>query len=96
MIGQLQRASSWTGRIAVLAIALLGSQLHATGTPERALAQGGAAVLVGSVIGLAMVAIVVARLLGRNIGLIQSDRQAMAALAFMIASKIAIARILVP
>jgi hypothetical protein len=96
MIGQLQRASSWTGRIAVLAVALLGSRLHATGTPERALAQGGAAVLVGSVIGLAMVAIVVARLIGRNIGLIRSDRQAMAALAFMIASKSAIARILVP
>jgi hypothetical protein len=96
MIGQLQRASSWTGRIAVLAIALLGSQLHATGTPERALAQGGAAVLVGSVIGLAMVALIGARLLGRSIGLIRSDRQAIGALIFMIVVKIAIARILVP
>lgn len=95
MLAQLQR-SQWTGRVVVLAIAVLGSQLHGTGAPERALAQGGGAVIVGSLFGLAMVAIVVARLLGRNIGLIRSDRQALGALVVMMAVKVAIARVFVP
>lgn len=96
MIGQLQRSSSWTGRVVVLAIALLGSQLHAIGAPELALARPGAALVLGTVMGLAMVAIVVARLLGRNIGLIRSDRAAMFSLVFMMAVKVAIARTLLP
>jgi hypothetical protein len=96
MLAQLQRSSSWTGRVAVLAVALVGAQLHATGAPERALADGGLALIVGSVMGLAMVAIVVARLLGRNIGLIRSDRQAIVSLVFMMAVKIAVARVFVP
>jgi len=94
MIEQLQRSSSWTGRIVVVGVALLGSQLHQSGTPELALAQGGAAVVMGSVMGLAMLAIVVARLIGRNIGLIRSDRAAVFALLFMMAAKVAIARTL--
>ena len=94
MIGQLQRSSSWTGRIVVLVVALLGSQLHQSGTPELALAQGGAALVMGSVMGIAMLATVVARLVGRNIGLIRSDRAAVFALLFMMAAKIAIARTL--
>ena len=96
MLAQLQRSSSWTGKVAVLAVALLGSQLHASGAPERALAEPGTALVVGSVMGLTMVAIVVARLLGKNIGLIRSDRQAIASLLFMIVVKIAIARFFVP
>lgn len=96
MIGQLQRSSSWTGRIVVLAVALLGSQFHASGAPERALAQGGALLVMGSVMGIAMVSIVVARLVGRNIGLIRSDRSAMFVLLFMIAVKVVIARIFMP
>ena len=96
MIGQLQRSSSVTGKIAVVAVALLGSQLHQSGAPELALAQPGAALVVGSLMGLAMVAIVVARLLGRNIGLIRSDRAAMFSLVFMLAIKVATARTLLP
>jgi hypothetical protein len=96
MLGQLQRSSSWTGKVVVLVIALLGSQLHAGGAPERALAQSGAAVLIGSLMGLMMVAIVIARLLGRDIALIRSDRQAVGALIFMMAIKVAIARLLLP
>lgn len=95
-VGQLQRSSSWVGRLTVLAIALLGSQLHEGGAPERALAQGGAVLIVPSLMGLAMVAIVIARLLGRNIGVIRSDRQAMFSLVFMIAVKVAVARIFLP
>ena len=96
MIGQLQHSSSWTGKIVVVAIALLASQLHQSGAPERALAAGGAALVMGSVMGVAMLAIVVARLLGWNIGLIRTDRAAMFALLFMIVVKIAIARIFMP
>jgi len=48
----------------------------------------------GSVMGIAMLAIVVARLIGRNIGLIRSDRAAVFALLFMMAAKVAIARTL--
>ena len=96
MLAQLQRSSSLSGKVVVLAVALLGSQLHSAGAPERALAQPGAALVVGSVMGLAMVAIVLARLVGRNIGLIRSDRQAIVSLVFMMAVKIAIARVLVP
>lgn len=96
MITQLQRASSTTGKLVVLAIALLGSQLHQSGAPERALAAPGASLVIGSLMGIAMVAIVIARLLGRDIGLIRSDRSAMFALVFMIAVKVAIARTLVP
>jgi hypothetical protein len=93
VIDQLHRSSSWTGRGVVLAIALLGLQLHQTGAPERALAQGGAVLVMGSVMGIAMVAIVVARLLGRNIGFIRTDGIAMLALLFMIAVKVTVARI---
>jgi hypothetical protein len=96
MATQLQRASSATGKLVLLAVALLGSQLHASGAPERALAYPGAGLVMGSVMGLAMVAIVIARLLGRNIGLIRSDRAAIFALVFMIAVKVAIARVLAP
>jgi hypothetical protein len=96
MLAQLQRSSSWTGRVAVLAVALLGSQLHASGAPERALAQPGVALVVGSLMGLMMVTIVIARLLGRKLGLIRSDRQAIGALIFMITVKIAVARVLLP
>jgi len=96
MLGQLQRSSSWTGRVVVLAVALLGSQLHASGAPERALAQPGAALILGSLMGLMMVAIVVARLLGRQLGLIRTDRQAVGALIVMMAAKVAIARTLLP
>ena len=77
----------------MLAIALLGSQLHQSGAPERALAEPGAALVLGSVMGIGMVAITIARLMGRDIGLIRSDRAAMFALVFMIALKVAIARI---
>lgn len=94
MIGQLQRSSSWTGRIVVLGVALVGLQLHQSGAPELALAHGGTALVMGSVMGIAMVAIVVARFIGRNIGLIRSDRAAVFALLFMIAAKVVIARTL--
>jgi hypothetical protein len=94
MLGQLQRSSSWTGRVVVVVVALLGSQLHAGGAPERALSQPGVALVVGSLMGVMMLAIVIARLIGRNFGLIRSDRQAVGALIVMMASKIAIARLL--
>jgi hypothetical protein len=96
MITQLQRSSSTTGKLVVLAIALVGSQLHQSGSPERALAQAGGALLMGTLMGLAMVAVVVARLLGRDIGLIRSDRAAMFALVFMVAVKVVIARVSLP
>ena len=96
MIGQLQRSSSWTGRVVVLAIALLGSQLHAIGAPELALARPGAALVLGTVMGLAMVAIVLARLFGKRLGLINSDRQAMFALVFMVAVTVVIGKIWLP
>ena len=96
MIGQLQQSSSWTGRIVVVGLALLASQLHQSGAPERALAAGGVTLVIGSVIGIAILAIVVARLFGRNIGLIRSDRAAMFTVLFMVGVKIAIARILMP
>ncbi len=93
MIAQLQRSSSITGKAVVLAVALLGSQLHAGGAPERALAGDLTLLIVGSVLGLAMVAIVLARLFGRSIGLIHSDRAAVGALIFMLAVKVALARV---
>jgi len=93
MIGQLQNSSSWTGRIVLVAIALFASQLHQSGAPERALAAGGAALVAGSVIGVAMLAIVGTRLVGRDLGLIRTDRVAIFALLLMIAIKIVIARI---
>lgn len=96
MITQLQRSSSLTGKTVVLAIALLGSQLHSSGAPELALATPGLALVLGTVMGLGMVAIVIARLAGRNIGLIRSDRAAMFALVSMMAVKVAIARTLLP
>lgn len=96
MITQLQRSSSMTGRLVVLAIALLGSQLHASGAPERALAENLPLLVVGSAFGLGMVAIVLARLFGKSIGLIHSDRSAIGALVFMMAVKIALARVFLP
>lgn len=95
-VSQLQRSSSWAGKATVLAVALLGSQLHQSGAPERALAEGGAVLIVPSLMGIAMVAIVIARLVGRNLGLIRSDRQAIFALVFMMAAKVAVARVFLP
>ena len=94
MIQQLQRSSSWTGRVAVLAFALIAMSLgHASGVETRAWGQNIGVALVGSVFGLAMIAIVVARLIGRNIGLIRSDLEAIRALLVMIAVKVALARL---
>ena len=95
MIKELERSSSWVGKLAVLGIAVLASNLHAGGAPERALASGGGGLVAGVVLGVAMLAIVAARLFGKNIGLIHTDRAAIGALLVMITVKIAIARLLV-
>ena len=96
VISQLERSSSWPGKFVVLAIAVLAFNLHASGAPERALATNVGVLVVGAALGLGMLAIVVARLIGRNIGLIHSDRSAIVALLMMIAVKVAIARIFLP
>lgn len=96
MIAQLQRSSSWAGRLAVLVVALLAFELHSWGAPERALAQPGIGLVLGAVMGTLMVVIVVARLLGRKVGLIRTDGQAIVAILTMSAVKIAIARLLLP
>ena len=96
MIKELQRSSSWTGKLVLFATTVLAMQLHTGGAPERALATSIGVAAAGSVLGLGLVAIVVARLLGKNIGLITSDRAAMVAVLVMVAVKIAIARIFLP
>jgi hypothetical protein len=96
MIKEIQRSSSWVGKVVLIAVAVLASNMHAGGSPERAVAVGGAALVVGVVLGLGMVAIVLTRLFGRNIGLIRSDLAALLALLVMITVKIAIARTLLP
>lgn len=96
MIAQLQRSASWAGRLAVLVVAVLAFELHAWGAPERALAQPGIGLVLGAVMGTLMVVVVVARLLGRKVGLIRTDRQAIVAILTMSAVKIAIARLLLP
>ena len=94
MIAQLQRSSSITGKVAILGIALLAMEWGHSGGAERvAFAQNLWVGLAGSLLGLAMVAIVLARLFGKRIGLINSDRQAMFALVFMVAVKVVIARV---
>ena len=92
MIAELERPSSSVGKIAVVVVAVLGVMLHSFGAPERAAAIGGWTPAVGVVLGVAMLAVVAARLLGRNIALLRSDMAAVAALIVMIAAKIAIAR----
>ena len=95
MVSSLQRSSSWPGRLLVLTVAVLAmSWGHSGGVETRAFAENVGAGVLGSVLGLGMLAIVVARLFGRNVGLITSDRQAIGALLVMIAVKIAIARML--
>ena len=96
MIGELQRSSSWLGKGIVLVVALVGVGLHQFGAPERAFAAGGGTLIVGTLFGLSMLAIVGARLMGRDIGLIRSDIAAVGALLMMIFAKIAIARIFLP
>jgi len=96
MIKELQRSSSWTGKLAVIGIAVLASNLHSGGAPERALASGGAGLVAGVVLGIGMLAIVFARGFGKDIGLIRSDRAAIGALLVMIGVKIAIARLFLP
>ena len=96
MLKALDHPSSWTGKAVLLLGTVIAMNLHAGGAPERALAAGGLPLILGTVMGLGMLAIVVARLLGKNIGLIRSDRQAMGAMLLMIAVKIAVARVLLP
>ena len=96
MINELHRPSSWVGKVAVLAVAVLALNFHSSGAPERALAAGGVTLVLGVVLGLGMLAIVVARLVGRDLGLIRSDLGAIVTLLVMVAAKIAIARVLLP
>lgn len=94
MIQQLQRSSSWTGRAAVLGFAVIAMSIgHAGGVETRAWGQNAVVALAGSASGLAMVAIVLARLFGRNIGRIRSDVGAVGALLVMVGVKIALARL---
>lgn len=93
MIQALQRPSSWTGRAAVLGFAVLAMSIgHAGGVETRAWSQDPAVALAGSVLGIAMTVMVVARLLGKNVGLIRSDLGALGALLVMVGVKIALAR----
>lgn len=94
MIQQLQRSSSWTGRVAVLAFAVIAMSVgHAGGVETRAWGQNAGVALAGSVFGLAMLSIVLARLFGKNIGLIRSDLGAVGALLVMVGVKVALARL---
>lgn len=94
MIAQLQHSSSVTGKVLLLAVAVLAMELgHSRGAETVAFSQNLWVGIVGSVLGLGMVAMVVARLFGKPIGLIHSDRQAIFALLFMVTVKVVIARL---
>lgn len=94
LIAQLQRSSSITGKVVVLAIAVLAMEWgHSRGAETIAFTQNVWVGVAGSASGLGMVAIVVARLFGKRIGLIKSDRQAIFALLFMITVKVVLARV---
>lgn len=94
MVKALQRPTSWAGKVLLLAIAVLAIEIgHAGGVETRAWGQNVGAALAGSVLGIAMVAMVLARLFGKNVGLIRSDVGAVGALLFMVVIKVAIAQI---
>lgn len=96
MIKELQRPSSWTGKAVLLTVTVLALNLHQSQAPERALAAGGTSLVLGSGLGLVILAIVLARLFAKNIPLIGSDRAALVAVIALVVTKIAIARVLMP
>lgn len=96
MVTEQQRSSTWIGKTVLVAITVLAAQLHSTGSPERADAAGAGMTTVGVVLGTAIAAIVVARLFGKSLPLIASDRAAMVAVLVVVAAKIVIARVFLP
>lgn len=96
MIAPRLSAYPWIEKIVLVAIPVIAWQMHSLGAPERADAAGPAFTAAGVILGAAILVIVAARLLGKRLPGIASDRSAIVAVIGLIAVKIAIARVLLP
>lgn len=96
MIAQRLSSYPWIEKVALVAIPVLAWQMHSLGAPERADAAGPVFTAAGVIFGAAIMVIVVARLFGKRLPGIASDRAAIVAVVGLIAIKVVIARVLLP
>lgn len=93
MITAQRRAIAWIDKFALLAIAVGAAQLHSLGAPERAEVAGQGVVAAGVLLGVGIMVILVARLFGKSLPFISSDRAAILAVICLVAVKVVIARV---